>query len=408
MKNVKNRPSNAAKLRANAEAKLKEKQRESALPVTESDKEKLVHELQVHQIELEMQNQELHEAREKTETTLNKYTELYDFAPVGYFNLDLQGEICELNLNAAKLLGGERANLINHNFKLFISQNTRPVFNNFFQKVFESDAKASCEVILGNSSNPPLYVYIEGIVFDEGQKCLAAVIDITERKKAEVKLKKSLGEKEILLRELHHRVKNNMQVISSLLRLQSATLDSKKAVAVFRECQNRIKAMALIHEKFYRSQDLSNINFETYVRDLVDTLAQSYDVSQNKVTVDINIKNVSLEIDTAISCGMIINELISNSLKHAFPQGAKRNIGVSILPAEGNHVEMIISDNGLGIPAELDFRKTDTLGLQLVNTLVNDQLDGKIELDRTAGTKFKITFEKKGAYNEQQKTNPDS
>jgi PAS domain S-box-containing protein len=407
MKNVKNKLSNAAKLRATAEAKLKEKQREAALPVTESDKEKLVHELQVHQIELEMQNQELHEAREKTEATLNKYTELYDFAPVGYFTLDREGEICELNLSAAKLLGAERAHLINHNFKLFISQDTRPVFNDFFRKVFVNDAKASCEVILSKNSNPPLYVYIEGIASDEGQKCLAAVIDITERRKAEVKLEKSLGEKEMLLRELHHRVKNNMQVISSLLRLQSATLDSKKAVAVFRECQNRIKAMALIHEKFYCSEDLSNINFETYVRDLVETLTQSYDVSKNKITVDINIKNVSLEIDTAISCGMIINELISNSIKYAFPQGAKRNISVSILPAGGNYVEMIVSDNGLGFPAELDFRKADTLGLQLVNTLVKDQLGGKIELDRTAGTKFKITFEKKGAHNEQ-KTNPDS
>lgn len=263
MKNKKNRPSNAATLRQNAEAKLKEKQREAVLPVIEPDKEKLVHELQVHQIELEMQNQELHEAREKTETTLNKYTELYDFAPVGYFTLDLHGEICELNLNAAKLLGAERAHLINRNFKLFISQDTRPVFNDFFQKVFGNDAKASCEVILSKNGNPPLYVYIEGIASDEGQKCLAAVIDITERRKAEVKLEKSLGEKEMLLRELHHRVKNNMQVISSLLRLQSVSFDDKKAVAVFRECQNRIKAMALIHEKFYRSEDQISISKHT-------------------------------------------------------------------------------------------------------------------------------------------------
>ena len=166
--------------------------------------------------------------------------------------------------------------------------------------------------------------------------------------------------------------------------------------------------MALIHEKFYHSKDLSNIDFETYVRDLVKTLAQSYDISQSKITVDINIENVSLEIDTAISCGMIINELISNSLKHAFPQGAKGNIGVSVLPAEGNCVEMIISDNGLGFPAELDFRKTETLGLQIVNTFVKDQLGGEIELDRTAGTKFKIKFSKMGAHNGQQKKNPDS
>ncbi|MGB8227176.1 MAG: histidine kinase dimerization/phosphoacceptor domain -containing protein [Sedimentisphaerales bacterium] len=206
------------------------------------------------------------------------------------------------------------------------------------------------------------------------------------------KLEESLRQKEILLRELHHRVKNNMQVISSLLRLQSRTLDDKKAVAVFSECQNRIKTMALIHEKFYRSENLSNIDFKTYVKDLVKTLVEFYDVSQNKITVDINIENISLDIDTAISCGLIINELISNSLKYAFPQGAKGNIGVSILPAEEDYVEMIISDNGIGLPAELDFQKTETLGLQIVNTLVKNQLGGEIELDRSIGTKFKIKF----------------
>lgn len=220
--------------------------------------------------------------------------------------------------------------------------------------------------------------------------------DITDRKKVEDELEESLGQKEVLLRELHHRVKNNMQVISSLLRLQSVPLDDKKIVEVFRECQNRIQAMALIHEKFYRSKDLSNIDFETYVRDLVKTLTQSYGVSQDKITVNIDMKNVSLGINPAISCGLIINELVANSLKYAFPQKAKGNISVSILPVGGDLVEMIVSDDGIGFPAELDFRKTTTLGLQLVNTFVEEQLAGKIELDRTAGTKFKIDFERGG------------
>jgi PAS domain S-box-containing protein len=396
MKNEKNRLSNTVNLREKAETKLKEKQRELIASFTGPDKEKLVHELQVHQIELEMQNEELREAREKTETALGKYSGLYDFAPVGYFTLDREGNICELNFSGAKLLGTERAHLINRNFKLFISPNTRPVFNDFFEKVFESDAKTSCEVILSKDSYPPVYVHIEGIVSDEGQKCFAAVVDITERRKAEEKLAESLGQKEMLLRELHHRVKNNMQVISSLLRLQAVTLDNTRAVEIFKECQNRIKAMSLIHEKFYLSRDLSNIDFETYVKDLIKTLTQSYGISQDKITLDVNIENVSLEIDTAISCGMIINELISNSLKYAFPQSAKGHIGISILPAGENQVELIISDNGIGIPAELDFQKTGTLGLQLVNTFVKDQLEGEIELDRSAGTRFKIKF-KKGA-----------
>lgn len=344
----------------------------------------------------EKQHRERIKAVKKTQTAPTKYTEHYDFAPVGYFTLDGEGNICESSLSGAKLLGVERTHLINRNFKLFISQNTRPVFNNFFEKVFESDTKTSCEVTLGKDSNSPLFVYIEGIVSEDGQKCLAAVINLTERKKMEIKLEESLRQKEMLLRELHHRAKNNMQVISSLLRLQAVTLDNTKAVEIFKECQNRIKAMSLVHEKFYLSQDLSNIDFETYVKDLIKTLTQSYGISQDKITLDVNIENVSLEIDTAISCGMIINELISNSLKYAFPQSAKGHIGISILPAERDRVELIVSDNGIGIPAELDFQKTSTLGLQLVNTFVKDQLAGEIELDRSVGTKFKIKF-KKGA-----------
>jgi len=245
---------------------------------------------------------------------------------------------------------------------------------------------------------PHLGIYLEisaSPIFDnKGKVCGTVHItkDITKRKQAEQQIEASLKEKEILLRELHHRVKNNMQVISSLLRLQSGTLDNNKAIVIFEECQNRVRSMALIHEKFYRSKDLTNIDFKVYVKELTQNLIQSYGISPGKITVDINIKDISLGIDTAIPCGLLINELISNCLKHAFPEKIQGQIKVSLQPVGKNQIELVISDNGVGISDKLDFRKTESLGLQLVNTLVKDQLDGQIELDKSAGTKFKITF----------------
>jgi len=154
--------------------------------------------------------------------------------------------------------------------------------------------------------------------------------------------------------------------------------------------------MALIHEKFYRSKDLSNIDFADYVGELTDGLIRSYGIDARKIAIRTDIKGISLGINLAIPCGLLVNELISNSLKHAFPKGKSGEVKVSMRPVEKGQIKLIISDNGVGFPKELDFRKTKSLGLQLVNTLVKDQLGGEIELDRSAGTKFKIKFKQNG------------
>jgi PAS domain-containing protein len=169
-------------LRAKAEEKLQEKQKETGIPVMETDVKRLLHELQVHQIELEMQNEELREAYETAETALKKYTLLYDFAPMGYFTLDSEGSICELNFTGADMLGDKRFSLVNSNFKLFVSENSLPVFNNFFSKVYAGNAKESCEVMLGYDKNILCFVYIEGIVTGDDRKCLLSVIDISRFK----------------------------------------------------------------------------------------------------------------------------------------------------------------------------------------------------------------------------------
>ncbi|HJZ39884.1 MAG TPA: hypothetical protein VJ203_05940 [Bacteroidales bacterium] len=173
----------ARQLRRKAEERLKEKQKKSVKPVLEADIKKLMHELQVHQIELEMQNEELREANETAETALKKFTMLYDFAPMGYFTLDSEGSICELNFTGAEMLGDKRISLVNSNFKLFISEDSLPVFNDFFRKVYAGDAKESCKVILGYDEKTFCNVYIEGIVTGDDRSCLLSVVDISGFKK---------------------------------------------------------------------------------------------------------------------------------------------------------------------------------------------------------------------------------
>lgn len=205
-------------------------------------------------------------------------------------------------------------------------------------------------------------------------------------------LKRLNEEKAMLLKEIHHRVKNNMQIISSLLRIQSRTAENKNIVDIFKESQNRIKSMALIHQKFYQSKNLLNINFKEYIKELAYSLVQVYGVSTNKIILKIDVDDIPLGINTAIPCGLLLNELISNSLKHAFPKGENGEINISLSRIDENKIELRVSDNGSGISADLDFKKTGSLGLQLVTTLVQNQLEGEIKLNRSRGTEFKIMF----------------
>ncbi len=215
-------------------------------------------------------------------------------------------------------------------------------------------------------------------------------------------LEASLAEKEVLLKEIHHRVKNNLQVISSLLNLQSGYINDEAALQMFKESQNRVRSMALIHEKLYQSEDLARIDFAEYIQDLANYLIRMYGTGTYRVRLRVNVENVSLDVDMAIPCGLIVNELISNSLKYAFPmedraldeqQKSEAEIRVDLRSDNSGNLMLIVNDNGVGFPENLDFRETESLGLQLVNTLT-EQLEGSIELDRTSGTTFKITFEK--------------
>jgi two-component sensor histidine kinase len=213
--------------------------------------------------------------------------------------------------------------------------------------------------------------------------------DITERKRAEEQIKSSLHEKEVLLKEIHHRVKNNLQVVSSLLSLQSGYPRVESVRDLFIESQNRVKSMALIHEKLYQSQDLANIDFSDYIESLAHHLFHSYTANPDLVSLTTDV-HVSLDIDHAIPCGLIVNELLSNSLKHAFPDSRRGVMNLYFRPV-GKDLTLRFSDDGIGLPAGMDFRNTDSLGLQLITTLTN-QMNGRVEHRGGVGTEFEIVF----------------
>jgi two-component sensor histidine kinase len=226
--------------------------------------------------------------------------------------------------------------------------------------------------------------------------------EIARRLEVEEQLRKSLGEKEILLKEIHHRVKNNLQTVSSILNLQSRSISDPSVVAVFRDSQARVRTMAMIHEKLYRSDDLNRINFAEYGHSLATYLVRSYQVPSRPVFLKMEPSDVRLSIDSAVPCGLIINELVTNSLKYAFPpddpellarpaKGQKNEIHIALAPTQGQQLCLTVSDNGIGFPDAIDFRETSSLGLRLVTTLT-DQLAGTIDLSNRGGTCFKIVF----------------
>jgi len=223
--------------------------------------------------------------------------------------------------------------------------------------------------------------------------------DITERVQAEEQIQKDLKEKEILLKEIHHRVKNNLQIVGSLLGLQAKHIKDKQALEMFEESRNRVRSMALVHENLYRSKDFANINFAKYIKNLTDQLVKTYIIDSGKIELDVKVEDVCPGIDQAIPCGLIINELVSNALKHAFPPSLKRKgkIEIAVHSMEADEIELTVKDNGVGIPKELDIRKTESLGLKLVTILAEDQLDGKVTLDRSGGTKFTIRFKQENS-----------
>ena len=282
------------------------------------------------------------------------------------------------------LMSPEEAERVSQIFTAIVAE--RKPFTFFESKNLHKDGH---EVIFENSGMP--------IFDDEGNfKGYRGVKrDITERKRIEEQINLSLLEKEILLKEIHHRVKNNLQTVSGLLYLQSLDTRSEEALAVLDDSRNRVRAMALIQEKLYQSKNYAQVDFGEYLKELAAELMTSYQVSPARIKVNVEAKGIFLGIDTAIPCGLITQELISNALKHAFPE--RRSEGEVRLSfyRENGRLILIVRDNGIGFPKGFDFNSASSLGLQLVNKLVA-QISGSIELKSEEGSEFRIIFPTEG------------
>ena len=331
---------------------------------------------------------ELRRLKNEWETTFNAIEN-------AVFLIDMDGKIQNCNKKTTLLFDLPFEQIIGKHCWQVVHKTTERIKNCPFQRLVKSLKRENMIFPVGNK-------WFEATVdpiFDSSNNLTGAVhivSDITEKKQAEEKLKGLLKEKEVLIKEVHHRVKNNFNVIVSLLKLQSKNIKDTRVLELFRESQNRIKSMALIHQNLYQSKDITNINLKEYISSLTRTLYHSYNVDTNRVSLRIDIENISLEIEQIIACGLIVNELISNSFKHAFPESWKKKGDVLLHMKEkkGNEIELMVSNNGVPLPDNFDIQKTDSLGMKLVSMLAEGQLKGSLKILTKDATQFFICFKK--------------
>jgi PAS domain S-box-containing protein len=301
------------------------------------------------------------------------------------------GYIVEYNQTAEKIFGyssqeiiGKHANILYANKEEREKVSKRLKETGFF--------KGEVENVKKNGEKFVSYL-TASFIYDEGKNIVGSMgisRDITEEIKQKKELESSLREKEVLLQEVHHRVKNNLQIISSILNLQSSYISDKKILNILKESQNRIKSMSYIHENLYQTNDFSKVNFGEYIRNLSSNLLLTYLQPGKKVNLKIDVEDVFFNLDLAIPCGLIINELLTNALKYAFPSKKSGDIEI-VMKKSGQDILLSIGDNGVGMDEKIDIEKTETLGLQLVSSLAS-QIDAKIKVELKKGTKFMIEF----------------
>jgi len=341
-------------------------------------------------------------SRKKAEDALKEseklYRALFERANDAVFLLNMDRTINAANKKAADMLGYTQEELVGKPTIEVISPSQHDKSLEKFENLVEGKSYPLYERIFRRKDGTEFPGEINvAIIFSEDQKPLyiqSIVRDITIRKQTEKQLKDSVKEKELLLKETHHRVKNNMQVMSSLLRLQSHSVQDSETKELFNKSQNMINSMALVHEKLYRTKSLRQVDFAEYISAFAPTLFTSYGVDPSRISLHLELENILVDINTAVPCSLIINELISNSLKYAFPDKQKGRITIILQHSVNGNSLLTIKDNGIGLPAALDTQNTETLGMRLVHDLVG-QIGGEIEIKNTKGTEFRIEIPKK-------------
>ncbi len=330
-------------------------------------------------------------AEEALGTAVRQWVSTFDSMGDAVSLLDEDGVIIQCNRATAKLIGKPFTEIIGSNCYELIGGPEGPESGCPMGDVLRSRARATKVIRYDDNW---LEITIDPILDENGAITGAVHIisDVTERVEADERTKASLREKELMLKEIHHRVKNNLQVISSMLNLQGELGKDIPTEELYRDSQNRIKSMALVHEKLYRSEDLSRIELLDYIDTLISGLKRSYLHETGSVTIGMDVEDIHLGIDAAIPCGLMINELVSNSLKHGFPDGREGSITIGFHRSEEGGMVLSVVDDGIGMPEGADPREMESMGMVLIRTLV-EQLEGSIEILNGPGVGFRIEFE---------------
>lgn len=322
-------------------------------------------------------------------------------SPNGMVMTDQQGKIIMVNSTTEQLFGYKRAELLGQAIEILIPASHRmhhPALRSEYLQQPSTRAMGHGRDLYGlhkTGKEFPVEVGLNPIQTPRGMMVLASVIDITERKQQEALLKSALKEKELLLAEIHHRVKNNLQIIDSLLGMQSEKLPDETSISVFKESQNRVKSMALIHQILYESLDFSRIDFSSFIQLLTDNLSISYALNAKKIVITIDADQIHLPIDISIPLALILNELCTNAMKYAFTENRRGQIKICFKQQTPEQLLVSVSDNGVGIPDDFDIENTTTLGLQLVQ-LLSEQISAELKINRKNPTRFtlKVPFQK--------------
>jgi len=326
----------------------------------------------------------------------NFFRKLIESSPDALIITDLERRIIFVSQRTLFLFSCEKQEeLIGRNILDFVKEEDRPRTVEDFKKALQGELVLNSEYTFLKKNRTTFKGEVAiALTTESGGKPMAlnmVLRDISRLKEKEEEIKRLLEEKDALLREGHHRMKNNMQVILSLLGLQAGKTKNEKIREVFRAIQRRVKSMVLIHEKLSHSKDMSKIDFSDYLRRLAAYLFSAYGKEKSRVKMELAVNEFSLDIDRAILCGLIVNELVSNSLKYAFPNGKGGAISIQMSEELDGRWRLVVRDNGVGLGRDFDVANEETLGMQLVMALVK-QLNGHLEVRREEGTEFIITF----------------
>ena len=351
---------------------------------------KVFHELELKNIELEIRSDEIISERDIAVSAAEKFNSFYEFAATGYFTLNPDSTICEMNRSGAEILGSVRSELVNRKFRSFVSPETLTEFDGFIKNIFESGSRQICEIRLKIENNIKSFAYIEGVVSSKEKRCYINVIDITDRILAEETVYNLLNEKELILKEVHHRVKNNMYNIGALLNMQANARTDEASKNVLFDAAGRVQSMSVLYDKLYRSEHTAAVSLKEYFPDLIYEIAGIFP-QKKSVKIKTDIEDIILDAKILSMLGILVNEIITNSMKYAF---TGRSDGVITVTASKREkcIEITIADNGAGIPEGVTFENSTGFGMQLVGMLT-EQLNGKVWIERGDGTKFVLEFD---------------